>query len=94
MRRHGEAELTGSHLDPGRRSQRRHLDLELAEKHLQAGPLDPQRVELVAEMDLLDAQPDDREATQDEEERTGQGEHDRAPHTGIPLSMQLLCLSH
>src|SRR5207244_9262649 len=79
VRRHGEAELTGSHLDPSRRPQRRHLDLELAEKHLQAGPLDPRRVELVAGMDLLGAQPDDRAATPNEGEPTGPGEPDRAP---------------
>jgi len=94
LRRRSEAELTGSHFYPGRRAQRRHLDLQLATEHLEPCSLSPQRVELVTEVDLLHAQPDDGQSTQDQEECASQRERERAPYAGIPLSMQLLCLSH
>ena len=87
VRRRGEAELPGSGLDASRRSQRRHLDFELAEENLQPRALGPQSVELVTEMDLLHAQTDDDQAAQDEEKRAGQRERERATHPGIPLSM-------
>ena len=51
-----QAELTRPLLDPAGRLQRRHLDLELADRRLDLLPLAAQAVELVGQVHLLHTQ--------------------------------------
>ena len=89
-----QPELTRALLDTAGRLQRRDLDLELAKDDLHVGALAVEALELVGKVHLLDAQPDDGEAADDEERRHDEAGDERASHAGILLMMQSLLFRH
>src|SRR6185369_17985296 len=89
-----QAELARTLLDPGRRAQRGHLDLELADVRLHFLSLPVQAVQLVGEVHLLHPQPDHAETAADQRGREQQGPEERAAYARILFAMQSLLSLH